>query len=158
MNKKSLLSGIATLGLAVIILSSCQKQGPQLPLWLEGTWETGDTIGLAAESWEQINSEYMSGEGLFITRDKKSVVEMLNIFIQDGKLVYTALVPGENNGEEIIFIDSNLQADSLVFINTKHDYPKKIVYYRESHQRVQVYLFGINNKPDKTLTLKKVEE
>lgn len=156
MNRKNLISRLLMLSSVMIIFTACVRTGPQLPTWLEGTWSTGDSIGLTAESWEKINDQYMSGEGLFTTPDGKFVVEMLNIFIREGNLIYTALVPGENDGQEIIFIDSNLHPDSLVFKNPKHDYPKKIIYYRENPDKVRVYLFGNNANPDKTITLTKV--
>jgi hypothetical protein len=158
MNRKTLISVLVVSGFLMTIFSACIKSGPQLPEWLEGTWTTGDSIGLTAETWEKINDQYISGEGLFTTSDGKFIVEMLNIFIQEGTLVYTALVPGENTGQEIIFIDTNLNPDSLVFKNPKHNYPKKIIYFRENPEKINVYLFGSNEKPDKIITLNKVIE
>lgn len=158
MNSKNIVLKFLTAGLILSLASACKSPGPQLPLWLEGTWASGDTIGLTAESWEKINDHYMSGEGLFATSDGKSVIEILNIFIQEGTLVYTALVPGENNGHEIIFTDSHLNPDSLVFKNPGHDYPKKIIYHRAGEEKVNVYLYGKNKEADKMITLRKVEK
>ena len=158
MTKKPIISGLLMISLFLIILNACNTRGPQIPEWLEGTWTTEDTIGLAAESWEKINSTYMSGEGLFITADGRSVIEVLNIFIQDGILYYTALVPNQNEGLEIIFMDNHLNPDSLVFKNPKHDYPKQIVYHKIDKEMINVYLFGDNKKADKVISLKKADE
>ena len=133
-------------------------RGPQMPTWLEGTWTTNDTIGLVAESWEVINSDFMSGEGLFITRDDKTIIEVLSIFIRDGVLYYAALLPDQNKGAEIIFMETQLNPDSLVFENPKHDYPKKIIYNKLNDASVEVLIFGDAKKADNILLLTKVEE
>ena len=104
MKNKFSIQGLLLLGLTLIIIQSCNMRGPQMPTWLEGTWTTNDTIGLVAESWEVINSDFMSGEGLFITRDDKTIIEVLSIFIRDGVLYYAALLPDQNKGAEIIFM------------------------------------------------------
>ncbi|MDT8393103.1 MAG: DUF6265 family protein [Bacteroidales bacterium] len=158
MKSKKIANKFLAAGLILLLAIACTSTGPQLPLWLEGTWATGDSIGLTAESWEKINDHYMSGEGLFATSDGKSVVEILNIFIQEGTLVYTALVPNENNGHEIIFTDTQLNPDSLVFNNPGHDYPKKIIYHRAGEDKVNVYLYGNKKEADKLITLKKVKK
>ena len=143
--------------IAGTILSSCDQQSASLPSWMEGTWETGDTIGFTVEKWEVINNEFMSGEGLFIMKDGTTIVEVLSIFIRDGVLFYTAMLPNQNNGEEIMFIDTKKNPDSLVFENPSHDFPKKIVYHKHSPVSINVYIYGDDNNPDK-ISLKKVEE
>lgn len=142
---------------AIFMITACDQTQVKLPVWLEGNWTTGDTLGLSAEAWEVINDQYMSGEGLFITKDNSSVIELLNIFIKDGVLFYTAIVPNQNNGEEIMFIDTQNYADSLVFENPLHDYPKKIIYYKKDFNTVAVYIYGDGDEYQK-ITLRKVIE
>lgn len=143
--------------IAIFMITACDQTQVKLPVWLEGNWTTGDTLGLSAEAWEVINDQYMSGEGLFITKDNSSVIELLNIFIKDGVLFYTAIVPNQNNGEEIMFIDTQNYADSLVFENPLHDYPKKIIYYKKDFNTVAVYIYGDGDEYQK-ITLRKVIE
>lgn len=138
--------------LASLSMLSCNRQAVYLPSWLEGTWVTEDTLGLVAESWEVINNEYMSGEGLFVNRERQTVIEVLNIFIQDNALVYTAMLPNQNNGEEIVFVDRKNYPDSLIFENPAHDYPKKIIYHKIDRNRVDVYIQG--SKVDKPNTIR----
>ena len=85
------ISFIALLGLMFIITSCDQKQA-KLPDWLEGQWETGDSVGFTTESWEKINDQFMTGEGLFITPDGKTVIELLHIFIREDVLFYAAML------------------------------------------------------------------
>lgn len=142
---------------AIFMITACDQKQVKLPVWLEGNWATGDTLGLSAEAWEVINDQYMSGEGLFILKDNSTVIELLNIFIKDGALFYTAIVPNQNNGEEIMFIDTHNYADSLVFENPLHDYPKKIIYYKKDINTVAVYIYGDGDDYQK-ITLRKVIE
>lgn len=142
----------------LVAVVSCHRGGPQLPVWLEGTWTSGDSIGLVTESWEKINSGLMAGEALFATAEGKTIIEVLSIFTDEGKLVYAALVPDQNEGKEIIFIDTNLQPDSLVFSNPGHDYPKKIVYHRLGPDQLGISLYGSKKRADKTIVLNRITE
>jgi len=158
MNKLIRNISIYLLLAALIVLTACDQKEAILPVWLEGNWTTGDTLGLSAEAWEKINDEYMTGEGLFIMKDNSSVIELLTIFIKDGALYYAALVPNQNGGEEIIFIDTMNHPDSLVFENALHDYPKKIIYHKEEAGTVAVYIYGANEDDFQKITLQKVIE
>ena len=62
----------------------------------------------------------------------------------------------QNNGEEIMFINTKKNPDSLVFENPSHDYPKKIVYHRLSNVSTKVYIYGNDNDPDE-INLRKIE-
>lgn len=156
MNKFRLLATL--LFLAGMIFMSCNRNSASLPYWLEGQWATGDTLGLSAESWEVIDNGFMEGEGLFIVKDGRSIIEVLSIFIQDGKLFYAAMVPNQNNGEEIIFVDTQLNPDSLVFENPLHDYPQKIIYHHKSADLLHVYVLGNKEDDPKRIILNKVKE
>lgn len=149
---------VSILAPVLVALMACSRQQASLPVWLEGSWATGDTLGLVTESWEVINNTFMTGEGLLVNKEKKSVTEMLNIFIKDGMLVYTALLPDQNNGEEIIFINSSFDPDSLVFENPSHDYPKKIIYHHRESEKIDVYLHGSRHEKVKHIPLKKTAE
>ena len=148
---------LVLLALASLIFSSCDQQSASLPTWMEGTWETGDTLGFTVEKWEVINKEFMSGEGLFLMKDGTTIVEILSIFIRDGVLFYTAILPNQNNGKEIMFIDTHKNPDSLVFENPSHDYPKKIVYHKQSLTKIDVFIYGEDENPNK-ITINKTEE
>ena len=151
-------NGLTLILLAALTMLSCSRNSVSLPTWLEGTWETGDTIGLVAESWEVINEEFMSGEGLFVNNEKQNIVEILSIFVQNNALVYAAMLPNQNKGEEIIFIDSSNNPDSLVFVNSSHDYPKKIIYHHNAQRQVDVYLYGSSHDKVKHISLKRNTE
>ncbi len=149
------ISFIAFLGL-ILILTSCDQKQAKLPPWLEGQWETGDSVGFTTESWEKINDQFMTGEGLFITPDGKTVIELLHIFIREDVLFYAAMLPDQNNGEEILFILTNNNPDSLVFENPKHNYPKKIIYYKKTDDFIEVSIHGNEEDKVKTILLKKI--
>jgi hypothetical protein len=150
---------VILLGVGILFFSgSCDQRQAKLPDWLEGQWETGDTLGFIAESWEIINDQYMAGEGLFITADGGNVIEVLNIFIRDGVLFYAAMIPNQNSGEEILFIDTKNNNDSLVFENTSHNYPKKITYYKKTSDLIEVRVSGGEDGDINAFTLKKIQE
>lgn len=150
--------GMVPLTAIMLMLASCEPKQAILPSWLEGTWETGDSLGLVTESWEKISNEYMTGEGLFVSKSGKTIIEILNIFIRDGVLFYTAMLPNQNNGEEIMFIDTGNKPDSLVFENPTHDYPKKIVYHKKQSGMIEVFIFGSKDEQVNIITLKKAAE
>jgi hypothetical protein len=155
MNKTLKRIAIIVLGGLTFFITSCEQKQAQLPDWLEGQWVTGDSIGFTTESWEKINSQFMTGEGLFILPDNQTVVEVLNIFTRDGLLFYTAMLPNQNNGEEIMFIDSQNNPDSLVFENPLHNYPKKIIYYKKSNDIIEVSIFGEEKEGANKIILKR---
>ena len=142
----------------IFSISACEQKQAKLPEWLEGQWETGDTLGFIAESWEIINDQYMAGEGLFVAEDGSNIIEVLNIFVKDGVLFYAAMVPNQNSGEEILFIETFYQNDSLVFENPAHDYPKKITYCKKQADLIEVYISGGDDEEINMFSLKKIHE
>lgn len=142
----------------MFIITSCDQKQAKIPYWLEGQWETGDSVGFTAESWEKINDQFMTGEGLFITPEGKTVIELLSLFIRDNVLFYAAMLPNQNNGEEILFIETQNDIDSLVFENPLHDFPKKIIYYKKDENFIEVSIYGDDEERVNIIELKRIQE
>lgn len=153
---KNITTGILLISL--FLFQSCDQGDVSLPQWLEGTWVTGDTLGFTTERWEVISGEFMSGEGLFLMSDGTTVIEILSIFIKDGILFYTAMLPNQNDGVEIMFIETMNQPDSLVFENPAHDYPKKIVYRKVNDLTVDVFIHGEKEDKPQHIILTKADQ
>jgi hypothetical protein len=114
--------------LSMVIASSCSSPAPTLPLWLEGTWETGKTDGFAAEVWRKVNDTLMSGDGWIGLNGEISIMEEFSIFISHGKVYYSVTVLEQNNREEIIYECIESVPGQMVFENPEHDYPTLFRY------------------------------
>lgn len=141
---------------SILLLNGCEQNQAHVPGWLEGQWETGDSVGLTAESWDMINDQFMTGEGLFIMPEGFTIIEELAIFVRDGELYYAAVVPNQNEGREVIFIATYSSSDSLVFENPTHDFPKKVIYNKKDHDTIEVHVSGGDDSKVNIITLKKI--
>jgi hypothetical protein len=125
-------------------------------MWLEGTWASGDSIGFSGEAWTKANSKLLLGEGLFNMPDNSIMIEELSIHISGDKMYYSAIVPDQNEGREVSFMATYIGADSLVFENPEHDYPKKIIYSLNHEKQLEVHIIGEDDAEANILTLSKI--
>jgi hypothetical protein len=97
--------------------------------WLTGSWGHTTPEGALSEKWVKVNDSVMHGESYFVVGGKDTVfAETVELAEANGKLVYTVTVPGQNNEKPVPFELTSANENQLVFENTKHDYPNKIVY------------------------------
>lgn len=116
--------------------------------WLEGTWSENSQTGFR-ESWQWQNDQLITGFG-FTTEDGDTLAsEKLQIFVKDTNIFYQAVVFGQNQDQGVRFKLTYKSADSLVFQNPGHDFPKYIIYSKLSDEVMHVYVrdgFGENSK------------
>ena len=65
----------------LLLIVSCKAPGPELPLWLEGEWQTNNKSGFAGENWQLLNDTLLSGEGLVHVAGQYQVMEQISILI-----------------------------------------------------------------------------
>jgi hypothetical protein len=107
-----------------------------LPTFLEGTWkmENRDLY----EHWDILGDGSMRGYSYRIMNGEEVTTEYLEISLRGEQVVYTAIVPGQNEGKPIDFILHQPDSHTYSFENPGHDFPRKIVYQKRSDSEIYV--------------------
>jgi uncharacterized protein YciI len=124
--------------LIVLLFSKLWSQHA-FPDYLNGKWVSTD--GGTIEQWNLIERDHLKGVGFSVKNGIVNVVEYLEIKKKGKSILYTALVPEQNNGKTVCFklVKSR---DTLFFVNEKHDFPNKIQYVRVSENELDVTVSG----------------
>ncbi len=124
--------------------SACQTAAQTSPLdFLIGTWKReGKTT---YESWEKVSEQEYKGRGFKRTEDQEKTLEYLRIYLKDGKWVFEATVPDQNEGKSIPFTQNLEVKDWFSFENPSHDFPKKIQYRKTSESAYEINVRGDNH-------------
>lgn len=123
--------------------------------WLCHKWEQNispeESPVIFIETWKYENDTLFSGKGEEINPGLgRSFEEALRIFISNDTVYYAPTVYGQNEGKEILFpLITDINSDTLIFENKKHDFPQTITYIKTSDSTLWVHLKGIQDgKPD----------
>jgi len=115
MKKLFLLLALATPALAA-----------DLPDWMAGSWRQGNV----EEHWTTANGGLMLGMGKTVS-SKRTTFEFVRIVDQDGTLIYLAM-PQANPPTPFPMKSSD--KTRIVFENLEHDYPQRILYWRDGEK------------------------
>lgn len=130
--------------LSFLLIHAC-LQGQELNkvAFLEGTWkiEGKDTY----EFWEK-EEGVLAGYSYKKVGEEKKMMETLSIEKKEGEIIYTAIVPNQNDGNAIPFKLNEEVKDKLSFENLTHDFPKKIQYQMIDGQKILVNVLGEGDK------------
>jgi len=109
---------------------------------LKGIWKVE-----GKEKFEEWRQEGMNllGESFTINNGERHVLETLRIKIEDGKIIFEATVPDQNEGVTIPFILNDKKA-VLSFENLEHDFPTQIIYEFINDNRLFIKVQGIDGK------------
>ncbi len=111
---------------------------------LIGTWKVENKN--TYENWLEQSQGILSGESYKMVGDAKRITETLSIKIEDGKIVYEATVPNQNNGKAIQFVLNESNTELMSFENLQHDFPKKIQYKVIETNKLLVNVLGENDQ------------
>lgn len=111
-------------------------QAQQFPGFLAGTWKVDGKNTF--EQWTLETPTVLKGEGYEVRKsDAHKTTEYLSITYKGKNIIYTATVPGQNQGKPVDF--TLVRADSVfVFENKAHDFPKQIIYTRVGPDKLRV--------------------
>lgn len=132
---------IATL-IVTISLYACSKESP-LPLWMIGNWQTQSEGFTIVENWK-LDSNQLKGA----TSWKKGTVhfeEKSTISATEKGLSLKILI----GKRTIVFKSEAISSDTLVFINAKNDFPKRICYTLLSKDKLIAWIENYPNDPNK---------
>lgn len=129
----------AALPLAVLLpLPLAAQEAPELPDWLSGCWEASDGERWVEECWTVPRAGIMLGSGRSGDGETLLGWETMRIALDepngDGPNVRMAFLAAPMGGTPTLFAWSPGDPDSVTFINTAHDYPQRIRYWREGRE------------------------
>ncbi len=111
--------------------------------WLIGNWENKLPIGTLTENWKKENDSTFLGQSYFIKAKDTLHNESIELKQVDENVFYIPTVMGQNNDEPVSFKLTLSNEKQLVFENSKHDYPQKIVYSKITNDSIVATISGI---------------
>ncbi|QYJ67430.1 DUF6265 family protein [Flavobacterium litorale] len=96
--------------------------------WLLGNWGNTSPKGTLTENWEKINDSVYNGQSFFVIEKDTVFSERIILKETSGKLAYIVNVAGQNGERPVWFEMTAIDDNKIVFENSKHDFPTKIVY------------------------------
>jgi hypothetical protein len=109
----------------------------EFPTFLEGTWRVIN--GNSYEHWDRVDHHTLKGFMFKMESGLPKVTEYLEIKQEGEKIIYSATVLDQNNGESIPFTLNH--SDSVYsFENPEHDFPTIIRYTPLPDQKISVFV------------------
>ncbi len=120
--------------------------------WLVGCWKGQLGKNTYYESWKPTNHGTLEGSAAVVNPQGKTILtEVLRIDKMGSHVVYIAAVK-ENPPVLFTLIETSEENNKpgWVFENKEHDFPRRIIYIRESSDSLVAYVDGvINGKEEK---------
>lgn len=118
--------------IGLLLLTSCASNTVDIKkfAWLQGKWEGSYNEMQTFEEWQPMNGKSMSGNGGVLSGTDTMFVEKIKMEQRDGVLYYSATVPGNTGPVEFKF--TGFINDSTIFENPEHDFPQRIVYFKNA--------------------------
>lgn len=131
----------------LLIMLSCSQSSIHLNQleWMLGTREAVVGEKLIREVWEKENDSLLVGKSYEVTSYDTTLTETIELKSVAGTIYYIPLVFDQNNREAIMFQLNSSNPEQLVFENPEHDFPQKIVYYKEG-DNINAWIEGNNQK------------
>ena len=114
--------------IALTLLMAAQLNAADFPSWMAGSW-SGTAGGVKMEEhWTAPDGGLMLGMHRDVAPGGKASFEFLRIEKKGDALVYQAM-PGGRSATPFTLKTST--ADRVVFENRAHDFPQRIIYWRD---------------------------
>lgn len=134
----------------LLILLGCENKSSidiQQLGWMLGSREIVNEDNIVIESWTQ-RKNVLIGETYLITAFDTLLTETIRIHKKGGVMCYTpSSISNQNKGSPISFKLTSNNPEKLVFENLKHEFPKKIGYYKAG-ENINVWVEGNNKKTE----------
>ena len=117
---------------------------------LIGDWvDRGSPKFTCYEHWTAEGDSALRGFGYVMAKGDTVFIEDLRIASEQGKVVYSARIESQNNGQWVPFSAEGSGGDSLIFENPGHDFPQCITYVKDSTGAWEVAVTGNENGMDR---------
>ena len=113
--------------------------------WMTGAWsETkGDTV--TQEQWLVGSGELMPGAGKTVKAGKVTTFELMRIEPRADTISYFANPGGKSSWTEFRAVERS--AGKIVFENKEHDFPQRVMYWRDGESLMARIEGAINGQP-----------
>ncbi|MBZ0268426.1 DUF6265 family protein [bacterium] len=132
---------LAVVTVAVLASSGSAKEPLDELAWLEGEWVRQTKRGEAVESWDRVSDDTMEGSATLATGEGTIVTEVLRLE-RFGEDVFYVAKPHQNPMPTPFRLVAS-DGTRFVFENPDHDFPQRIIYMRDGHQRLRVRIEGL---------------
>lgn len=121
---------------------------------LLGDWvdSVSDARYRVYEHWRAASDSTLAGNGYVLAGKDTVFVEDLKLEHAGPRVVYSARIDTQNNGEWVPFTALPGGTDSLVFENPGHDFPQCIMYVRDTLGRWAVRVSGVEKGTEREET------
>ncbi|WP_300602079.1 DUF6265 family protein [Niabella sp.] len=114
--------------------------------WLAGTWENRVAPGkIIYETWTRSGDAALTGKSYMLKEKDTLLFETVKLVEKNGRLLYIATVPRQNNGEPVVFTSKTVSETELIFENPEHDFPQRIRYTRVGADSLLAEISGTKN-------------
>ena len=134
---------IGCLLLAIILgigTNAGQKSGVDQLDWFSGCWVSDDGKERIEEQWMKPGGQSMMGMSRTIAGGKTVFTEHIQIRERDGQLAY--IVALGMGAKPVVFKQTKIRDGEVVFENPVHDFPQRIIYRRESEDKLFARIEG----------------
>lgn len=135
---------LATLMVGVPALASAQAATAPLP-WLTGCWRMTRGVTVVEERWGDMQGGLMLGTGRTVRNGRAVEYEFTRITLSGDTLAFHAMPSGQS---PTTFAAVSHGADSVVFANPQHDFPKSVTYKRLNADSLHAWVEGNGRKFD----------
>ncbi len=123
-------------------------------IWLVGDWQKQSEKGILTEAWRKLDDSTLVGRSYLILEVDTLSLESIRLEQRKGKLYYIPTVPDQNEGQPVVFVQTNLTDSTVVFENPKHDFPQKITYSFLVNDSLSVEIAAIVDGKQKARTFR----
>lgn len=154
-NLKNRIFRISSILLLVVVITACQnnsqssKNEKKQDLtniedanFIIGSWINTQPDGHISEVWGKIDDSTMYGITFFVKGVDTVSFEEILLVRREKNLLYIPKVSDQNENKPVVFTRIKSRPDRLVFENTEHDFPQKIVYMKISKDSIFAEISG----------------
>jgi hypothetical protein len=98
------------------------------PTFMAGSWSLSSDGVTVEEHWTDARGNLMVGVNRTAKPGGKASFEFLRVEKREGRIAYVAMPGGKN---ETVFPLKTLTDSRVVFENLSHDFPQRIIYWRD---------------------------
>jgi hypothetical protein len=120
---------LAILAIALAPIAAPAQEPAAMPGWMAGCWEMRADGQWAEECWTIPRAGQMMGSGRSGTATAITSFEVMRIEREDGAITFRAQ-PGGGAGWTVFSAAAD-PGEGVTFVNTEHDYPQRVRYWRE---------------------------
>lgn len=118
--------------------------------WFLGSWQNKTSDGDFTEIWKQKNDSVYLGVSYVIVKTDTVFYELISLEQKNKKWNYIVSVKNQNNEQPVSFEMTSMTPSQLVFENSKHDFPSKIIYTKITQDSIVAKISGILKGKEQT--------